>query len=64
VDYISDFVNDPSIVNHPGFALLAKRGLELQNTLARQGFSPRQGPIGVLTQAFAGQGSVRLLFIA
>ena len=63
MDYISDFVNDPSIVNHPGFAILARRGLELQNSLARQGFTARQGPIGVLAQAFAGQGSVRILII-
>ena len=50
MEYISDFMNNPDIVNHPGFKVLTRQGQEFQNSIERQGF-------------LASQGSVRLLII-
>ena len=41
--YVDDFVNNPDIVNHPAFPILARRGLVLYNMFGRDGFESRQG---------------------
>ena len=43
-------MNHPDVVNHPAFPILARRLLELEtaeNSIDRQGFASRQGPLGV-----------------
>ena len=51
-----DFVNHPDVVT--AVSILARRALEYQNSISRQGFLPRQGPFGPIRSILQSQGSV------
>ena len=57
--FLDEFVRDPVVIRHPGFSVLARRDVMVQNAMARQGltlellegmgrkqFSSRQGIVG------------------
>ena len=70
--YMDEFVRSPAVIRQPGFSILAKRDILVQNAMERQGisfdslariaqkqFSSRQGIVGPLANIISSTGGVR-----
>ena len=69
---MDEFVRSPAVIRQPGFSILAKRDILVQNAMERQGisfdslariaqkqFSSRQGIVGPLANIISSTGGVR-----
>ena len=70
--FLDEFVRDPVVIRHPGFSVLARRDVMVQNAMARQGltiellqgigrkqFSSRQGIVGGIVNSLGAFRNVR-----